>query len=188
MRLFWNLLAVFGFVALIFVGWLAFKFASFDSGAARTYYAMTSKLLETGNAAEATVWKRQVAEGISFEDVHESIKTIAADNNIKDVGFLPLGDQVSNMEGKKWRKLNIYLYCNPLTAKKMVDYSDAFAAYLPCRVSLLEDKKGRLWIYSLDMDMMIHGGKELPPELKKEAIKVKKIILDILDRAANGDF
>lgn len=188
MRFIWNLLAIFGFVALVGIGLFAFKFSAFDEGAGRTYYNMTKKLMETGNAAEATVWKRQVAEGITFDEVHESIKTIAQENNIKDVGFLPLGDQVTAMQGKPWRKLNIYLYCNPLTAQKMVDHSDAYAAYLPCRVSLLEDKQGKLWIYSLDMDMMIHGGKELPPELKKEAIQVKEIILDIMDRASKGDF
>ena len=99
---------------------------------------MAVKLAETGSGAEATVWKRQVAEGISFDDVHDSIKTIAQENNIKDVGFLPLGDQVSaQMNGKPWRKLNIYLYCNPLTAQKMVDHSDALLppicpAAFPC--------------------------------------------------------
>jgi uncharacterized protein (DUF302 family) len=188
MRFIWNLLAILGFVTLVGAGLFVFKFSSFDPGAGKTYYNMMMKLAETGNAAEATVWKRQVAEGITFDEVHESIKTIAQDNNIKDVGFLPLGDQVSQMNGKPWRKLNIYLYCNPLTAQKMVDHSDAYAAYLPCRVSLLEDKQGKLWIYSLDMDMMIHGGKKLPPALLKEAIEVKRIILDVLDRASKGDF
>ena len=188
MRFIWNLLAIIGFVALVGVGFLGFTYKDLDPGAAKTYYSMATKLASTGNAAEATVWKRQVADGISFEDVHESIKTIAQENNIKDVGFLPLGDQVASMNGKPWRKLNIYLYCNPLTAQKMVDHSDAYAAYLPCRVSLLEDKQGKLWIYSLDMDMMIHGGKTLPPKLLKEAIEVKRIILDVLDRASAGDF
>ncbi|MCP4937344.1 MAG: DUF302 domain-containing protein [bacterium] len=183
-----NILALIGLIALIGIGTLGYKFGNLDPGAGKTYLNMGKKLLASGNAAEATVWKRQVADGISFEDVHESIKTIAQENNIKDVGFLPLGDQVSAMNGKPWRKLNIYLYCNPLTAQKMVDHSDAYAAYLPCRISLLEDKQGKLWIYTLDMDMMIHGGKALPPKLLKEAIEVKRIILDVLDRASKGDF
>ncbi len=183
-----NILALTGLIALIGVSFLGYTYKDLDPGAAKTYYNMAKKLAETGNAAEATVWKRQVSEGITFAEVHESIKTIAQENNIKDVGFLPLGDQVTAMNGKPWRKLNIYLYCNPLTAQKMVDHSDAYAAYLPCRVSLLEDKKGKLWIYSLDMDMMINGGKTLPPKLLKEAIEVKRIILDVLDRASKGDF
>lgn len=75
--------------------------------------------------------------------------------------------------------LKIYMYCNPLTAAKMVDYSDAYSAYLPCRLSLVRDKQGKLWIYSLNMDMMIYGGKPLPHDLKVEAI---------MERASMGEF
>ena len=53
---------------------------------------------------------------------------------------------------------------------------------------LVEDEKGQLWIYTLDMDMMIYGGKTLPDELLKEAIEVKGILQAILKRAAEGDF
>ena len=53
---------------------------------------------------------------------------------------------------------------------------------------LVEDKSGKLWIYSLNMDMMIHGGEKLPPDLYDEANEVKDIILDIMNRGAEGDF
>ena len=92
------------------------------------------------------------------------------------------------MTGKKQRFLKIYMYCNPLTAIEMVDYSDAFSAYLPCRLSLVEDKKGKLWIYALNMDMMIHGGTTLPDGLKQEAERVRTVIKTIMDRAASGEF
>jgi uncharacterized protein (DUF302 family) len=75
-----------------------------------------------------------------------------------------------------------------MTAAQMLDYSDAYSAYLPCRVSLVEDKEGKLWLYSLNMDAMIYGGTPLPPALKEEAMGVKKIILEIMHRAAEGDF
>lgn len=70
----------------------------------------------------------------------------------------------------------------------MVRYSDAFSAYLPCRISLVEDKAGNLWLYSLNMDLMIHGGTPLPDELKNEVLKVKETILDIMKRGASGKF
>ena len=41
---------------------------------------------------------------------------------------------------------------------------------------------------SLNMDLMIYGGEPLPPELKEEAMNVKKIILDIMQKGAAGDF
>ncbi|HHI81912.1 MAG TPA: DUF302 domain-containing protein [Rhizobiales bacterium] len=195
MKLIRNILAIIGVIAVAAAIWAAPKlyayksaFDSFDGKAFATYKSMFDRLMKTGSPAAATVWRTKVADGVSFDDVVQSIKTIAEERNIKSVGALPLGDQVGAMEGKPWRKLNIYLYCNPLTAKKMVEFDPAYAAYLPCRVSLVEDENKQLWIYTLDMDMMIHGGKPLPPALLKEALHVKDIMQDILKRAAAGDF
>ncbi len=190
-----NILALLGVVAVGLAIWLGptlykykVAFDGFDDQAFDTYKGMMDRLAETGNGAAATVWKAKVAEGLTFEDVDQSIKQVAIDRNIRGVGELPLGDQVAAMNGKPWRKLNIYLYCNPLTAAKMIEHDLAYAAYLPCRVSLVEDETGQLWIYTLDMDMMIYGGKTLPPDLLKEALEVKDIMKDILTRAAEGDF
>jgi len=52
----------------------------------------------------------------------------------------------------------------------------------------LEDKIGKYWLYALDLDMMIWGGAPLPDNLKEEAIKVRTILLDIMERGAKGEF
>lgn len=190
-----NVLALIGLIAVVAVVWAGFKFQpyysafqKFDEKALATYQDMAIKLIESGNAAEATVWKQKVNEDLSVEDVEDVMKSVANELNIKDVGQLPLSKQVELMTGKKQRFLKIYMYCNPLTALQMVDYSDAFSAYLPCRLSLVEDKQGKLWIYALNMDMMIHGGTPLPADLKPEAERVRTVIKDIMDRAASGEF
>ncbi len=195
MKVIWNVLALFGLLAVgvvVYCGVQAYpywgKYQQLDENAHNVYHQMMLKVLETGNAAEATVWKVKVDEGLSADDVDETMKFIANEHNIKNVGELPLYKQVEAMSGKPYRFAKIYMFCNALTAARMMDYSDAFSAYLPCRVSLIEDKSGQLWIYSLNMDMMIYGGKPLPPELKKEAMKVKEIILDIMNRGAAGEF
>jgi len=71
---------------------------------------------------------------------------------------------------------------------KMVEYSDAFSAYLPCRIAMIEDKEGKFWLYSLDMDLMIHGGTTLPEDLLKEANAVKNVILKLMEAGATGAF
>ncbi len=159
-----------------------------DPKAKDVYMNMWQKLKETGTSADATVVRYSLEDGVSPEDAEQSMRLIANEHNIKSVGELPLSEQVELETGKKQRFLKIYQYCNPQTAMKMVDYSDAFAAYLPCRVAMVEDKQGKYHLYSLDMDMMIYGGKTLPPDLHKEAVKVQEIITDIMKRAAEGDF
>jgi len=190
-----NLFALIGFIAVVTGIYASVKLAptleklhGFDDKAASVYLDMGKKLLSTENAAEATVWKVPVEKGLSVEDVEQTMRMVANEHNIKNVGELPLSVQVSKMTGKKTRFYKIYMFCNPLTAAKMLEYSDAYSAYLPCRIAMVEDKKGKLALYSLNMDAMIYGGAPLPPALKKEAENVKKIILDIMHRGAIGDF
>jgi uncharacterized protein (DUF302 family) len=116
------------------------------------------------------------------------MKFVANEHNMSNVGELPLSMDIEAKSGESYRFVKIYLFCNSLTAAEMLDYSDAYSAYLPCRITLIEDQEGKLWLMTLNMDMMIYGGEPLPPQLKEEAIKVKEYILDIMNRGASGEF
>jgi uncharacterized protein (DUF302 family) len=70
----------------------------------------------------------------------------------------------------------------------MLEYRDQYSGFMPCRIAIVEDKKGRLWLYSMNLDLMIHGGKALPPELKESALRVRNTILEIMKGAAAGEF
>ena len=190
-----NILAIIGLIAIIGGGYAYSKFGNemaefnkLDAGAKKVYVNMWENLKKYGNSADATVWRKQLDEGVSAEDAAEAMSSVATELNIKAVGILPLSKEVEAKTGKKQRLLTIYQYCNPLTAMTMVEFSDAFAAYLPCRIAMVEDKKGKVWLYALDMDMMIHGGKTLPDNLLKEANKVKEVILNIMEAGATGEF
>jgi uncharacterized protein (DUF302 family) len=194
-KLIWNLLALLGLVIVAGIialgvqqGTSIMNLKNFDPRAPQVYAEMAKTLIETGNAAEATVWKVPVEEGLGWEDVEQTMRFVANEHNIKNVGELPLYKEVEAMSGEPYRFIKIYMFCNAMTAARMIDYSDAFSAYLPCRITLLEDTSGKLWLYTLNMDLMIHGGEELPPALKEEALKVKEIILDIMNRGAAGEF
>ena len=200
-KLIWNLLALIGLAIVAGLVWIMFTYGfglknlkdlqnlkSFDSKAGQVYVDMTKALLETGNSADATVWKIPVAEGVTAEDVEDAMRSVANAHNFKNVGELPLSDQVAAMTGEAQRTWKIYMFCDPLTAAKMISYADSYSAYLPCRISMVEDKTGKLWLYTLNLDMMIHGGTALPPDLMEEALRVKEIILDIMNRGAEGDF
>jgi hypothetical protein len=190
-----NLFALVGFIAVVAAIYAAIQIApmkqafdAFDEKAIDVYAEMANNLLQTGNMADATVWKIPVNEGLTAADVEETMRFVANEHNIKNVGELPLSGQIEAMTGEKTRYFKIFMFCNALTAANMLEYSDAFSAYLPCRVSMVEDKQGKLWLYSLNMDAMIYGGKPLPAALKEEAQGVKDIILDIMNRGAEGDF
>jgi len=195
MKMLRNLLAVVGVAALLLVAYEATRYGGavatvrgFDPQAMSVYGELVHGLLESGNSAAATVWRVRVADGLTVEDVEETMRSVATELNIKNVGELALSERVSLMRGEPYRYVKVFMFCNALTAAQMLDYNDAYAAYLPCRVTLVEDKEGHLWLYTLNMDPMIYGGAPLPLPLKKEALRVKGVILAIMNRGAAGEF
>lgn len=190
-----KLLALFGLICSLGLFYLYTSFGSdiaminsMSAETKATYADMWSKLKTSGSAPGATVWIEPLAEGVSIEDAEEAMSIVANDANIKAVGILPLSEQVEGQTGEKQRFLKIFQYCDPETAMKMVGYNDAFSAYLPCRIAMVEGKDGQIRLFSLNMDLMIYGGDPLPPELFDEAVRVKAIIQKIMSSGASGDF
>jgi uncharacterized protein (DUF302 family) len=141
-----------------------------------------------GDIAVATTWEAKVKAGVSAKDVEEILKIVAVERNMRDVGVLPLSKELEARSGKKEKLLTVYSYCSPATARKMVDFSPHMAAYLPCRVSLVEHDDGSLWLYTLNMDMMVKMGRKLPSPLKEEAQAVRDTIWEMMQRASKGEF
>ena len=175
-------------VIYIFSAFNVSGIAKLDPKAKDVYSHMAKVLLETGDIAKATVRKVKVADGIKPDELVESLNSVATEMGIKPVGDLPLSKEVSLRTGKKQRYVRVLSYCNPMIAIEMVEFSMAYGAYLPCRIVIMEDEKGDLWLYTLDLDMMIHGGQPLPPKMLKYGNQVKKTIYTMMDRAASGEF
>ena len=95
-----------------------------------------------GDIAVATTWERKVKPGVTAKDVEEILKLVAVERNMRDVGVLPLSKELEARSGKKEKLLTVYSYCSPATARKMVDFSPHMAAYLPCRISVVEHDPG----------------------------------------------
>jgi uncharacterized protein (DUF302 family) len=160
-----------------------------ESGAGGEASRMWDRWIEgNGDIAIATTWEARVKDGVSAKDVEEILKLVAVERNMRDVGTLPLSKELEARSGKKEKLLTVYSYCSPATARLMVDFSPHMAAYLPCRVSLVEHNDGSLWLYTLNMDMMVKMGRKLPSPLKEEAQAVRDTIWTMMQRASKGEF
>jgi uncharacterized protein (DUF302 family) len=133
-----------------------------------------------------TVVRMPLAKGVGMDDAVQSLKARANELNMKLVAELPLSKQIVAM-GEQSRRIEIFQFCDPLTAKKMVEYDLNFAAYLPCRITLVEDAKGQAWLVMMNLDMFL-GDPSLTPDLKKEGIKVRDTLNAIMKAGANGEF
>lgn len=159
-----------------------------EDGAAAEAGRMWDRWIDgQGDIAVATTWERKVKDGVSASDVADILKQVAVERNMRDVGVLPLSKELEARSGKPEKHLTVYSYCSPLTARKMVDFSPHMAAYLPCRISVVEKDDG-LWMYTLNMDMMVKMGRKLPSPLKEEAMAVRDTIHEMMERASQGQF
>jgi uncharacterized protein (DUF302 family)/uncharacterized protein YceK len=140
-----------------------------------------------GDIAVATTWERRAAPGVTVEQIEQAFASVAAEYNLRAVGELPLSKELEARTGQPQKFLKVYSYCNPSTARRMIDFSPAMAAYLPCRVTVMEREDG-LWLYTLNMDMMTRMGRRMPAELKAETGRVRDAIRAMLDRGAAGEF
>jgi len=159
-----------------------------EEGSGGTFMDMWDKWVKSeGDIASATTWAVKVKPGITVEQIEDALATVSADENIKAVGVLPLSSELEARTGVKQKMLKVISYCSPATARMMVDFSPAMAAFLPCRIVIVEQADG-LWLYTLNMDMMIKMGKKMPPELKVATVKVRDTIWKMMEKGAAGEF
>ena len=192
MKLLRNLFALIGLIAVIAAGYayarLAPALSEFDSEFLDVYQEFAGKLLETGDPGVSMMWSVQVDEGLSAEDVIESMKSLATSRNFLFVGESPFYKQIQAITGEEYRYVNFLSFCDARVGKMMLEYRDQYSGFMPCRIAIVEDRDGGLWLYSMNLDLMIHGGKSLPPELKESALRVRDTIQEIMNGAAKGEF
>lgn len=187
-----NLLAIIGLVVVLGGGYgylqVAPMVSKFDDKFIDVYMAFMGKMLTIGDPGNAMVYSVPVQQDLNVEDVKESLKSLASARNFLYVGEAPFYKQVESLTGEPYRHISFLSFCDAMVGKMMADYNDVYTAFMPCRISVVEDKTGKLWLHTMALDLMIHGGKELPPDLKREAIRVWGVIQEIMVGAAAGEF
>lgn len=143
-----------------------------------------------GDGISYTGMKVQIArvpvqKGVSFDDAAESLKLRANQHNMKFVGVSPLYKQIEAVTGQPSRRMELYNFCDALTAQKMIEADPLIISYMPCRIALLEDAEGKLWVIAMLMDEgMI---RRLPEATRKEAQRVLGFLKDMMLAASRGD-
>ena len=133
-----------------------------------------------------TVLKMGLAKGVTPADAAEAMLSRAAELNLKLVGRQNVGAEVS-ARGAKAPILEIFQFCDPDDAIKMVQFNTIYAAYMPCRIAMVEDAEGKVWLEMLNLDMII-SAIPLPPELQAIAIGVNGAMLDVITAGSTGEF
>lgn len=132
-----------------------------------------------------TVVKLPLADDVTPEDAIDSMKLRANVLNFKLVAHQPLSKELEAM-GVETKRMEIFQFCDPRIARRMVSHDISFAAYLPCRIAMVEDENGKVWLVMMNLDMFI-GSAKLPPELEKDALRVRDSLGEIMQAGASGE-
>lgn len=161
-------------IALSTVVW--WPFAAFGDGEPEVFI----------NDISQTVVKMSLKTGVSVDDATEAMTSKAAELNLKIVGRQKVHEEI-RARGQEARHLEILQFCDPEDAVKMVALDPIYAAYMPCRIAVVEDTTGKPWLLMLNLDMLINSN-TLPPNLQEIAIRVNQSMLAIMTAGAIGEF
>jgi uncharacterized protein (DUF302 family) len=164
------------------------KASKLDPQAIGAYMTMFNAVLTTGRATDAMARKVKIDPEVTIDEVIESMKSIATDANMLQVGDSLMSDGKVNAKGNKTRYIRILSYCSPQIAKQFIDYAKAFGAFMPCRILIVEDDNGDKWLYTMAMELMLFGGHTLPPKMMEKAQHVRNTMYKMMDLGAKGDF
>jgi len=138
--------------------------------------------------------KYKAKEGLSFDDVVESMKLRANQLNFKLVGHSPMWKDFQAVLGDmKAPRVEVFHFCDIAAGRAVLMYAPEALVFLPCRIGIMEDADKNIWVMTLDWDVSwldsISGkmGMDSAPELIMAAIDIREKMDNIMRAAAEGD-
>ena len=172
----------------VHMGWVAVTGQhKLDDGAMPAYDAMFTKVVKYGDPARAMMKEWKVEEGVSGDDVKESIAALTEEYNMRLTGYVKMYTK-EDAKPNEVAEARIWSLCNLTTAKIFLNYSRYYGGFMPCRIMYVRYGNGDAYLISMDMTLAIHGGYPLPPKMLEAANKVKVAMEEVPARAAQGDF
>lgn len=136
--------------------------------------------------------KYPAKEGLSFDEVVESMKLRANQLNFKMVGHSPMWKDIQAVLGDTSApRMEVFHYCDIAAGREVMKYAPESIVFLPCRIAVMEDADKKIWVLTLDWNTAwldsISGKMGAPTELMKYATDIRDKMDNIMRAAAAGD-
>ncbi|MCU0933070.1 MAG: DUF302 domain-containing protein [Thiobacillaceae bacterium] len=136
--------------------------------------------------------KYKAKDGLTFDDVKQSMELRANQLNFKKVGESPMWKDIQAVLGDKDApRMEVYHYCDIAAGREVLKYAPESIVYLPCRIAIMEDADKKIWVLTLDWNTAwldsISGKMGAPDELMKQAKDIRDKMDVIMRAAAEGE-
>lgn len=140
----------------------------------------------------SAIYELLVNEGISYQDVIDSLKSLSEGLNFVNPANFPIGEHMKQRGVDPQGIKDVRSFCNLSMGTEIILDHPEFLVFAPCRIAVYEkpDANHKLKLY-IAMDRPTYDLKSIknPTErAKKSAQELETILLEIMDKARKGDF
>lgn len=154
---------------------------------------LTSMGLNMRDIMNFMTTKYKAKEGVSFDEVVESMTLRANQVNLKLVGHSPMIKDIQAVLGDmSTPRMEVFHFCDIEAGREIMMLVPESIIYLPCRIAVMEDAQKNIWVLTLDwdtawLDGVNSEGMGLSPEMKVLANKIRDNMDNVMRAGANGD-
>ena len=140
----------------------------------------------------SAIYELPVNEGVSYQDVVDSLKSLSEGLNFVNPANFPIGEHMKQRGVDSLGIKEVRSFCNLSMGTEIILDHPEFLVFAPCRIAIYEkpDANNKLKLY-IAMDRPTYDLKSIknPTErAKKSAQELETILLEIMDKARKGDF
>ena len=138
------------------------------------------------------IYELAVNDGISYQDVIDSLKSLSEGLNFVNPANFPIGEHMKLRGVDPQGMKDVRSFCNLSMGTEIILDHPEFLVFAPCRIAIYEkpDANNKLKLY-IAMDRPTYDLKSIknPTErARKSAQELETVLLEIMDRARKGDF
>ena len=138
------------------------------------------------------IYELPVNEGVSYQDVIDSLKSISEGLNFVNPANFPIGEHLKLRGVDPQGIKDVRSFCNLSMGTEIILDHPEFLVFAPCRIAIYEkpDANNKLKLFiALDRPTFDLKSIKNPTErAKKSAQELETTLLEIMDKARKGDF
>jgi uncharacterized protein (DUF302 family) len=140
----------------------------------------------------SAIYELPVHEGVSYQDVVDSLKSLSEGKNFVNPANFPIGEQLKKRGIDAQGIKEVHSFCSlSLGAEIMLDHPE-FLVFAPCRIAIYEKPDAnhqlKLFIALARPTFDLKSIKNPTLRAQKAAQELETTLLEILQKASRGDF
>lgn len=140
----------------------------------------------------SALYEVAVQDGVSHQDVVDSLKSLSEGMNFVNPANFPIGENMKKRDIDPQGVKEVYSYCNLSMGTEIILDHPEFLVFAPCRIALYEkpNENQEMQLY-LGLDRPTYDLKSIqnPTErAQKAAQELEDAMIELMHRASEGDF